>query len=85
MSAQKKRKILSLDEARALFTKDAPSSSPKSPSKGRSFEKATYQKIDKTGIQKQISRLEQRIFDEALSADEEAALLKEIERLERQL
>ncbi len=88
--AQNKRKKLSLEEARALFVPQSPSTTEFQKKGSRSSENprgtpVPRASVSKDQIQKQLERLEQRFLDENLSAEEEQKVLREIERLERQL
>ena len=88
--AQNKRKKLSLEEARALFTPQSPSpvKSQKKDLRSSQTSRITSKSrtsISKDQIKKQLERLEQRFLDENLSGEEEQKLLREIEQLEYQL
>lgn len=84
---QQKRKKLSLEEARALFN-DSPSKSPRNNSRKRPHQQNKPRSNrapprDLAQIENRISMLERRVMEGDLSADEEAKILSEIERLEK--
>jgi len=85
--SQNKRKKLSLDEARALFTK-SPNKSQSGSRRKRptpSYNKGKNYSFDKEQIKTKISQLERRVMEGNLSADEEKEVLKQIGKLEKKL
>ncbi len=84
---QQKRKKLSLEEARALFS-DKTQKSRKRPSQGRPSRNQrdrpqNYSNQDPARRDKRIAMLERRVMEGNLTTDEEQKILKEIEQLEK--
>jgi len=88
--AQNKRKKLSLDEARAMFTDGpvvaSPSKNAPTPTKGKPTHKPHRKpSVNAAQIQQKIAQLGRKVMEGNLTPEEEKKVLAEIEYLEKKI
>ncbi len=82
-----KKKKLSLEEARALFSDktDRPKRNRKYSKKKTSYSNKKSYSLNKDQIHKRIEQLERKVMEGNLEEKEELKILNEIEKLEKQI
>ena len=82
-----KKKKLSLEEARALFSDktERPKKSSKYPKKKANNSVKKSYSLDKIKTQKRIEHLERKVMEGNLEEKDEQKILNEIEKLEKQI
>ena len=82
-----KKKKLSLEEARALFSdkSERPKRNNTYSKKKTSYSNKKSYSLDKVKTQKRIEQLERKVMEGTLTSQEEQKILNEIEKLEKQI